>query len=81
MRVFITGATGVLGRYMVRQFLDEGHTVVGLARDEKARNRIRLLGGEAVAADIFETDALASAVGQAVVVVTRNGGVFGYRPE
>lgn len=69
MRVFIAGATGVLGRRIVRQFLHEGHAVVGLARDEKAQNRIRLLGGEPVVAGIFETDEIASKVGRADVVI------------
>ena len=69
MRVFIAGATGVLGRRMVAQFKEKGHAVVGLARDEKGREAVRRLGGEAVVADIFDADALASAVGRADVVI------------
>src|SRR5687768_17254726 len=69
MRVFIAGATGVLGRRMVRQFGERGHGVVGLARDEKGARAVQNLGGEPVVADIFDADALASAVGRADVVV------------
>ena len=69
MRVAIAGATGVLGRRMVRQLLERGHGVVGLARDEKGMQTIRRLGGEAVAADIFDARSLAKAFGQADVVI------------
>ena len=69
MRVFIAGATGVLGRRMVRQFRERGHRVVGLARDDKGERTIRRLGGEPVVADIFDADSLAAAVGQADVVI------------
>src|SRR5918997_2220246 len=69
MRVFIAGATGVLGRRMVRQFSGRGHRVVGLARDEKGRETIRRLGGEAVVGDIFDAGSLAAAGGKADVVI------------
>lgn len=69
MRVFIAGATGVLGRPMVRQLTERNHHVVGLARDEKGKQTIRRLGGEAVVADIFEADSLATAVKQVDVVI------------
>ncbi len=69
MKVFIAGATGVLGRRMVRQFLGRGHAVVGLARDEKGRQTIQRLGGEPVVADIFDADSLAAAVKRTDVVI------------
>lgn len=69
MRVFIAGATGVLGRRIVRQLREKNHQVVGLARDEKGSQTIRKLGGEAVVADIFDADSMAGAVKQADVVI------------
>jgi nucleoside-diphosphate-sugar epimerase len=69
MRVFIAGATGVLGRRVVRQLTGRGHRVVGLARDEKGRQTIERLGGEAVVADIFDAEGLAAAVREADVVI------------
>ena len=69
MRIAIAGATGVLGRRMVRQFLERGHSVVGLARDERGVQTIRRLGGEAVVGDIFDAGSLAAAFGQAEVVI------------
>ena len=69
MRVLIAGATGVLGRRMVRQFLEKNHRVVGLARDENGKQRIERLGGEAVIGNIFDAGRLAAAVKQADVVI------------
>ena len=69
MRVFIAGATGVLGRRVVRQLAEKGHRVTGLARDEKGRQAIQRAGGEAVVGDIFDADSLAAAVGRADAVV------------
>jgi len=66
MRVAIAGATGVLGRRMVRQFLERGHGVVGLARDEKGMQTIRRLGGEAVVGDIFAAGSLVERTGRVV---------------
>jgi nucleoside-diphosphate-sugar epimerase len=69
MRVFIAGATGVLGRRMIRQFLEKNHPVIGLARDEKGAQKIKTLGGEAVIRSIFDADLLAAEVRHADVVI------------
>lgn len=69
MRVFIAGATGVLGRRMVREFTAKNHRVIGLARDEKGKQTIQRLGGEAVIGDIYDAGSLARGVGQADVVI------------
>lgn len=69
MRVFIVGATGVLGRRLVQQFLEKNHSVMGLARDEKGKQRIQRLGGKAFVGDIFNAGSMTSAVKQADVVI------------
>lgn len=69
MRVFIAGATGVIGRRMIRQFLENNHQVVGLARDDKGKQTIQRLGGEAAACDIFDAASMTAAVKQADVVI------------
>ena len=69
MRVFIAGATGVLGRALVGQSVARGHTVLGLARNDKGARLVRSLGGESRAADIFDADALARAAEGADAVI------------
>ncbi len=61
MRVFIAGASGVLGRRLVRQFAARGHAVVGLARTPKAEISVKDAGGEPRNADLFDADSLARA--------------------
>jgi len=41
MKVFVAGATGVLGRRLVQQLTAKRHSVVGLARSPENATRIR----------------------------------------
>jgi len=61
LKVFIAGATGVLGRRLVRRFTERGHAVVGLVRSTNGENIVRALGGEPRQADLFDSDSLAKA--------------------
>jgi nucleoside-diphosphate-sugar epimerase len=69
MRVFIAGATGVLGRRLVERCADRGHDVVGLTRDEQGATRIRDRGGEPHRGDVLEEDSLVAGAADADVVV------------
>jgi nucleoside-diphosphate-sugar epimerase len=69
MRVFVAGATGVLGRALVRQFVARGHAVLALARSERNAELIRSLGGESRAGDMFDADSLAHAAEGADTVI------------
>src|SRR5438552_2797933 len=62
MRVFVAGATGVLGRRVVRQLVARGHVAVGLTRSESGDATVRSLGGEPRRADLFDADAGARAL-------------------
>src|SRR3712207_4989886 len=68
-RVFITGATGVLGRGLLRQFREQGYEAVGLVRSAEGQSLVRSLGGESPPAGLFDADALARAAEGAEVVI------------
>jgi nucleoside-diphosphate-sugar epimerase len=53
MQVFVTGATGVLGRSVVRLLNERGHQVRGLSRSPKNAALLRELGAEAIDGDLF----------------------------
>ena len=59
MRVFIAGASGVLGRRLIRQFIARGHTVIGQVRSPKAEGVVHSAGGEPRQADLFDAESLA----------------------
>jgi len=61
MRVFIAGASGVLGRRLVRQFVARGHPVIGQIRSAKTESAVREAGGEPRHADLFDAESLAKA--------------------
>jgi len=69
MKVFIAGATGVLGRRLIRMFRAQGATVVGVARNSKNEATIRGLGGESRKCNLFDAESLARAAGGADVVI------------
>ena len=62
MRVFLAGATGVIGRALVPQLRDAGHEVVGMTRSEERAARLRDQGVEAVICDAFDADGVVGAV-------------------
>jgi nucleoside-diphosphate-sugar epimerase len=61
MRVFIAGASGVLGRRLVRHFVARSHSVIGQVRSAKAESAVREAGGEPRHADLFDAESLAKA--------------------
>ncbi len=69
MRVFIAGATGVLGRRLVRLFRARGDSVVGLVRGPDGARIVSALGGEPLSADLFDADALARGAEGCEVVI------------
>ena len=69
MKVFIAGATGVLGRRLVACLAARGGEVAGLARTPAAGSLIRSLGGKPVPVDLYDPAGLARAIEGAEVVI------------
>jgi len=81
MKIFIAGATGVLGRRLVNQFRDRGHVVRALARNKKNETTIHALGAESRHGDLFHADSLARAAeGSDVIIHAATAIPTGARP-
>ncbi|MFI5610166.1 NAD-dependent epimerase/dehydratase family protein [Amycolatopsis sp. NPDC051903] len=65
MRIFLAGASGVVGRRLVPELLAAGHEVVGLARGQESADVITALGAQAVLGDVYDAPGLADAVAAA----------------
>src|SRR5918998_1171757 len=65
MRVFVTGATGAIGRRLVPRLVEAGHEVHGMTRSESKRAMLHGLGAVSVVADALDPDQVAEAVGWA----------------
>src|ERR671911_2586422 len=65
MKVFVAGASGVLGRKLVPQLVARGHEVVGMTRTASKQDGLRALGARPVVADALDPDAVAGVVGEA----------------
>ena len=62
MKVFVAGATGVLGRPTVRALVEAGHEVRGTARGIEKAEMLRSFGAEPVEVDLFDPNALRTGV-------------------
>lgn len=62
MRVLVAGATGAVGRPLVRRLLRAGHTVLGMTRTPEKVGMITGLGAEAVVANGLDLNSVRLAV-------------------
>jgi nucleoside-diphosphate-sugar epimerase len=62
MNIFVTGATGVLGKPVVRLLVEAGHHVYALSHSEANTTTVRQLGAEPISADLFDRDDLIKAL-------------------
>jgi nucleoside-diphosphate-sugar epimerase len=69
MRVFLTGATGFIGTYLVPELVGAGHHVVGLSRSDAGAEALARAGAEAVRGDMNDLDGLRIAAAAADGVI------------
>ena len=62
MRIFVAGATGVIGVRLVPLLVADGHTVAGMTRSASKVALLRELGAEPVVCDVFDRAAVTWAV-------------------
>jgi 2-alkyl-3-oxoalkanoate reductase len=72
VKVFLAGATGVIGRPLVRRLLEAGHDVAGTTRSPDRGRALKELGVEAVVLDARDLEALRAAVIEAAPDVVIN---------
>jgi nucleoside-diphosphate-sugar epimerase len=65
MRIFLAGATGVIGRPLVRLLVRAGHQIIGTTRSPAKTESLRRLGAEAVVVDVFDAVKLREVVAAA----------------
>jgi nucleoside-diphosphate-sugar epimerase len=62
MKVLVTGATGAIGRPLVRLLAGRGHRVVGTTRSSEKAARLRADGAEPAVLDVLDRQAVVDAV-------------------
>jgi nucleoside-diphosphate-sugar epimerase len=62
MRIFVAGASGVIGSRLVPLLVADGHAVAGMTRSPGKADMLRELGAEPVVCDVFDAGALTRAV-------------------
>jgi nucleoside-diphosphate-sugar epimerase len=69
LKVFLTGASGVMGRSTTSALVAAGHEVVGLARSDRAAAVVEAHGGRPHRGSVFDLDALTEGMRGCDVVV------------
>jgi 2-alkyl-3-oxoalkanoate reductase len=58
MRIFVAGASGVIGRRLVPMLVAAGHDVVGMTRSPERAEALREAGAQPAVCDVFDAEAL-----------------------
>lgn len=63
MKIFLAGASGVIGQRLVPLLVGAGHVVGGLTRSPDKMRRLGRLGAEPILCDVFDRESLVRVVG------------------
>lgn len=80
MRVFVVGATGVLGRHTLPRLVERGHSITAVARHPEDVARLRRLGVEAHRGDILDAESLREPLRECDVALHLATAIPTYRP-
>lgn len=64
MRIFLAGASGVIGSRLVPLLVEQGHSVAGMTRSPEKAEALRELGAEPVVCDVYDAERLTQAVSE-----------------
>lgn len=62
VRIFLAGATGVIGVRLLPLLVESGHIVAGMTRSPQKSSQIAAAGGMPIVCDVFDGEALTEAV-------------------
>ena len=62
VRIFLAGASGVIGQRLIPRLVEAGHVVGALTRSSSKTELLRHLGAEPILCDVFDREALVQAV-------------------
>jgi uncharacterized protein YbjT (DUF2867 family) len=62
MRIFLAGASGVIGQRLIPRLVQQGHVVGAMTRSAGKTELLRNLGADAILCDVFDREALIQTV-------------------
>ena len=61
-KIFVTGATGLIGTKLTKRLLEEGHDVAGFTTSKNGKNKLESANVKAYVGDILKYDTIEAAI-------------------